>query len=415
MQDLNDKYSFGNLTDVGMVRSENQDYYGRYTGSYGELVIVCDGMGGHAGGSIASRIAVDTIARHFAELDHAYNPDDELRHAFDAGQQALMEQVAANPELTGMGTTMVILLLKDDQYWVAHCGDSRIYLKRRGVLYQLTKDHSFVQGLVDIGAITEEDAETHPKRNQIMRALGSDKYRPDVAGPNPIFRNDVFMLCSDGLYHYFSRSEIADYLASGPQQACISMVEQAKQRGGDDNLTIQVVRVNTGKTAPVIKTEPEHKYAWLITVILSIAIIFVPLILRVRAELKKNQTEPGRNSTTSSQDIVEDNKTEDDQTISENSVNEQNPQNRGTGTSVNTQQTRQTNNPPAASSGTPNPQTGLTDRSVTDKPVDEDKTVTTGGTTSSGSQGNPPGSTTDGNKANTPTPIQTENTPGSGN
>jgi len=287
MQKNTEQYTFGNLTDVGMVRSENQDYYGRYSGAYGELIIVCDGMGGHAGGSVASRIAVDTIARFFADLDGEFDPDSELRRAFDAGQAALLNQVTENPELTGMGTTVVFLLLKDGQYWCAHCGDSRLYLKRRGQLLQLTRDHSYVQNLVDMGAITEEEAESHTKRNQIMRALGSDKYKPDVSGPQPIYKNDTFMLCSDGLYHYFSKAEISECLDKDPQTACITMVDTAKRRGGDDNITLQIVRINTGKTAPAIHKDHNDQFAWIVTICLSLLIVFVPLILKVRSELKQ--------------------------------------------------------------------------------------------------------------------------------
>lgn len=306
MQSSIEKYKFGNLTDVGMVRSENQDYYGRYSGAYGELIIVCDGMGGHAGGSIASRIAVDTIARHFADLDSEYDPDSELRRAFDSGQSALLDQVTENPELTGMGTTVVILLIKDGQYWCAHCGDSRLYLKRRGQLLQLTRDHSFVQNLVDMGAITEEEAESHTKRNQIMRALGSEKYKPDIAGPYPVYKRDVFMLCSDGLYHYFTRTEISDYLEQEPQQACIAMVEKAKQRGGDDNITLQIVQINTGKTAPVTRIDRNNNLAWVVTICLSVLIVFVPLILKVRSELKRSNERLKTNETNPGQDAKDD-------------------------------------------------------------------------------------------------------------
>ncbi len=242
-----DRFVISNLTDVGMVRESNQDYYGKYSGSFGELILVCDGMGGYSGGEVASQVAVETISARFLGLGAAYNEINELHRAFSLAQQNIAQQASENPELAEMGTTAVALLIRGDQYWIAWIGDSRIYRRRGGNTEQLSKDHSWVQGMVDQGLIKAEDANDHPKKNIILRSLGAEPHASEAAGPFPLFRGDVFMLCSDGLSDYFPLSEVNHYLAQEPQQACRAMVDEAKRRGGKDNITIQVLKVAQGK------------------------------------------------------------------------------------------------------------------------------------------------------------------------
>lgn len=156
-------FEFGNLSDVGKVRTENQDYYGRYDESFGHLIIVCDGMGGYTGGAIASRLAVESVYEHFKSLVSQYDPRVEIEQAFLHIQDSIIEYAKANPDTEGMGTTVVLLLIIGTQYWFANLGDSRLYLKRGGLLRQLTKDHSLVQNMVDRGILTEEQAIDHPQ------------------------------------------------------------------------------------------------------------------------------------------------------------------------------------------------------------------------------------------------------------
>lgn len=236
-----------NLTDVGMVRESNQDYYGKYNGGFGDLILVCDGMGGYRGGEVASQVAVETISAHFQGLGAEYDEINELHRAFSLAQQNIARHASENPELAEMGTTAVALLIRGEQYWIAWIGDSRIYRRRGGSTIQLSKDHSWVQGMVDQGLIKAEDAQDHPKKNIILRSLGPEPHASEAAGPFPIFRGDVFMLCSDGLSDYFSLAEVDRYLALEPQQACRAMVDEAKRRGGKDNITIQVLKVVRGK------------------------------------------------------------------------------------------------------------------------------------------------------------------------
>lgn len=272
-------YLYGNLSDVGKVRSENQDYYGRYEGEYGNLIIVCDGMGGYKGGAIASRLAVESVSEHFKKLGAHYEPKFELTQALLYAQESIMTYSSENPDTEGMGTTAVILLIRDSSYWFANVGDSRIYVKRGGRVTQLTKDHSLVQDMIDSGILTVEQAAEHPKRNIITRALGTGKFDPDISGPFPLYQQDVFMLCSDGLYHYFTTQEMEKILDMDPQAACEALVNEANRQGSDDNVTVQVVKANVGSRFRMqVKGGGKVKWAYigLISfVILLLACVFL--------------------------------------------------------------------------------------------------------------------------------------------
>lgn len=243
----------GNLSDIGKVRETNQDYYGKYEGQFGTLFIVCDGMGGHAGGDIASRLAVEKIREYFFQLTSplSHSLGETMAGSIEHAHRQIMEYARKHPEKTGMGTTVVMLLIQGDSWWIAHVGDSRIYLKRGDELSKLTKDHSVVQRMVDEGILSVEQAKGHPMSNMITKALGSTDHDPDVSGPNPLYKDDTFLLCSDGLHQYFTEQEMLEALAGEPQAVCQQLVETAKQRGGSDNITLQIVRAVEGATASI--------------------------------------------------------------------------------------------------------------------------------------------------------------------
>jgi protein phosphatase len=247
--------TFGHRTDTGRQRTTNQDNHavvppeslgGRVDG----LFVVADGMGGHAGGEIASRVAVDTlpavVAEALADSDGPPSPArmvDALREAIASANEAVWKQARANPELRGMGTTCVALLMRNGQAAVAHVGDSRIYLLRQGALRQITEDHSLVQERVRAGDITTEEAQRSRFRNVITRAVGiADEIEPDVEVVD-LAEGDTFLLCSDGLTTMVPEPEIARVLArSEPQAACDALVDAANRNGGEDNVTAIVVR-----------------------------------------------------------------------------------------------------------------------------------------------------------------------------
>lgn len=243
MNNLNLKIS--GKSDTGKKRIANEDYYGAFFGNYGNLLIVCDGMGGHKGGAIASRMAVEVIENYFRQLKEDYDPVKEIDAAIKEANKALKEETLRNSELAQMGTTLVLLLIvKQNAYW-AHVGDSRIYLIRDGSIKRLTKDHSYVQQLIDAGVLSREQAENHPKKNVILRSLGAgSNNEPEISGPFPLKENDVFLLCSDGLTIYVSDEELLHTVMSNDcQTACDKLVDLANERGGKDNITVQIAKI----------------------------------------------------------------------------------------------------------------------------------------------------------------------------
>lgn len=249
----NRSIEIGNCTDVGMVRSQNQDYYGAYEGKYGSLIIVADGMGGHEGGEAASRLTVEGVRDHFAGLPAEFTPRVELAQSLHEANRRITAMAAETSELLDMGSTAVVLLLRDEQAYAAHIGDSRIYLVRKQQIYQLTKDHSLVQQMIDANMISAADARSHPQKNIITRALGANKKgEPEVSQAISIFQGDTFLLCTDGLLDYVIEAEMIRITSEHPpQKAAELLVEMAKQRGGADNITVQVVRVVKGKHPPM--------------------------------------------------------------------------------------------------------------------------------------------------------------------
>jgi serine/threonine protein phosphatase PrpC len=229
-------------SDVGLVRSNNQD--SAYAGPH--LLMVADGMGGHAGGDVASSVAVAA----FAPLDgESHGPDDALDQLETALADARDEIIArsdADPDLTGMGTTVLAILRAGNKLAMVHLGDSRGYLMRDGVLTQVTTDHTFVQHLVDIGRITPEEAEHHPQRSVVMRVLGD--FDPEVT-PDLSVREarpgDRWMLCSDGLSGFVSADTIEETMATiDDVDACADrLVQLALRAGGGDNITVVLADV----------------------------------------------------------------------------------------------------------------------------------------------------------------------------
>ncbi|MBZ0265915.1 Stp1/IreP family PP2C-type Ser/Thr phosphatase [bacterium] len=248
-------FDFGNSSDVGHIRTENEDYFGYFTLPVGELFIVCDGMGGHVGGKRASQLAVQVISqsvKESVELD----PVIILSRAIEHANAAILSEVSLHTELKGMGTTCVLLLLQPGPHpkaWRAHVGDSRLYLIRAGEIKQLSNDHSLVGEMLERGLITEMDAAQHPKRNVITRALGvKDKVEPDVAELQ-VYRGDRFILCSDGISGPIPSVDLQSHsVGRPPQELAEILVRLANERGGEDNSTVQVVDVLAGPKAPSI-------------------------------------------------------------------------------------------------------------------------------------------------------------------
>jgi PPM family protein phosphatase len=248
-----------NLTDVGCERTENEDnlcyaepddddeYLKR-----GRLVVVADGMGGHEGGQVASQLAVDAVRDVFLNSEYS-DPTEALVTAYQAAHNSIHEHVHDHPELTGMGTTCTSAVLRGSQLTYGHVGDSRLYLLRNGSITRLTRDHSYVQQMVDKGVISAEEAKTHPSRNILTSALGSDSaVEADFAeAPIPMQPGDILLLCTDGLHGLVSDEEmLALSCRQPPTAACRELVEMAKARGGFDNITVQILRFDGDGNRP---------------------------------------------------------------------------------------------------------------------------------------------------------------------
>ena len=225
------KFAFGDRTDVGRGRPENEDSL--LVDAEDGLYAVADGMGGHRAGEVASATAIDA-------LKVAYLGGQRLDQAVGAANAAVFARAAEDASLRGMGTTLTAIALHDSTAELGHVGDSRAYLMRDGAVTQVTEDHSLVEQLVREGRLTPEEAQNHPQRAIITRALGVD---PNVAVDTyriDLKPGDRLMICSDGLTNMLSDDTIAQTLRrhADPQQAADTLVDMANQAGGDDNITV---------------------------------------------------------------------------------------------------------------------------------------------------------------------------------
>ena len=242
-------------TDVGRVRQENQDDY-----RAGELpggavwALVCDGMGGAKGGREASQGACNVIENFFQEQYAQCGVGQEepfLKKALLYANRFVLQKAAHEEALAGMGTTAVCALVRSGNVYLCHAGDSRAYLIRDGKLTQLTHDHSYVQELVDCGTITEEEAEHHPQKNIITKALGVDyRLEPEFTAAK-LKREDRLLLCTDGLTNMVPVEEMEELLAQGTfYDLPDRLIEAANAHGGSDNITALLLAVEP--------TEVEH-------------------------------------------------------------------------------------------------------------------------------------------------------------
>jgi protein phosphatase len=237
------------LSDIGKRYEENQDSYraGKINGSL-YWMILCDGMGGLSDGKQASRLAVETVASYMTAdmMDYSAVRDKSayLCKAAQAANRAVFEQSIRIGENQMMGTTMVLAVVEAQEATILHCGDSRAYHYQRRTLKQLTKDHSFVQELVDSGHLSPEEAVTHPKKNIITRALGIEpKVKFDVINTH-LSKNDVLMLCSDGLSNQVDENRmISIFRYNDIYDVPRLMIEAGLEAGGFDNMTTVMLQI----------------------------------------------------------------------------------------------------------------------------------------------------------------------------
>lgn len=242
------------LTDVGSIRENNEDTFGiRQISEHTAAFVVADGMGGHLGGEEASSFAVDFVLKTIDEASVKLNKysdkqiENLLKNTVIKVNKALFEKASDNSELAGMGTTLVICIVLKGKYYVANVGDSRLYICS-STLSQITKDHSYVTELVDMGAITKEQALTHPGKNVITRAVGTEEDITADIFKGKLNNDDIILICTDGLTNMVSEDVIADILSNGddPQNMTDNLVRLAKENGGKDNITVVIVKSENG-------------------------------------------------------------------------------------------------------------------------------------------------------------------------
>lgn len=233
-------------TDVGKCRKANEDHGAHFITKNGLVSVVCDGMGGHVGGAIASEVAIAAI-HEFLDTHYFEDPREAIGLAINAANNAIIQRTTVEPGLSGMGSTCVLLIVRDAKVYIGHVGDSRIYLVREKKIIQLTKDHSFVQMLVDMGEITKEQAEHHPRKNEITNALGLPNMSPATVKNEPIIpqAGDCFLLCSDGLSGMVSDHDIEKIVSKQrelrTQERADLLVQTANDNGGIDNITVELI------------------------------------------------------------------------------------------------------------------------------------------------------------------------------
>ncbi len=238
---------FGAKTDVGKTRTENQDYHIASL-DIPPLFILCDGMGGHQSGEIASRSAAESVETYI-RMQSALDYDEEkakrvLCGAISYANKVVYERAQVDEMYKDMGTTADVCMVDFDMLYIAHVGDSRVYLMRNGKLSLLTRDHSLVEEMVQNGLITEIEAKTHPNKNIITRAVGTSIGVESDFYALPLMQDDIVLMCSDGLSNMLSESEIKNMLISSdsPEEAAENLVERANQNGGKDNITAIVIK-----------------------------------------------------------------------------------------------------------------------------------------------------------------------------
>jgi Serine/threonine protein phosphatase len=226
------------MTDAGLVRKTNEDSF--FADARLGLLIVADGMGGHAGGEVASRVAIATISELWKASEPDGNPGGLIRGAIEQANTAILAEAQAHPALQGMGTTLVLAFCSGDAIHLAHLGDSRAYLIRNGSIRQLTEDHSLVAQMVKAGQLTAEEAPHYHLRNVVTRSLGNQKIaEPDLAVVEWT-PGDFLLLCSDGLTNMVEESELRSLIARGGvdlERSCRQAIDLANRNGGRDNIT----------------------------------------------------------------------------------------------------------------------------------------------------------------------------------
>lgn len=236
------------LTDRGQIRSHNEDAGGIYFNKDGEmLAVIADGMGGHQAGDVASQLAAALIQSKWQETAQIQSPEaveSWLKQAIAEINQKIYEQARNNSECHGMGTTIVLAVCTEHFLVIAHIGDSRCYLQNEHGFKQITEDHSLVNELVRVGQISKDDADHHPRKNVLLKALGTEEQVSADVRTIEWEKGDRLLLCSDGLSNKLSDDELKEMLQKSAdiEQTGRSLIDLANERGGEDNISLILIK-----------------------------------------------------------------------------------------------------------------------------------------------------------------------------
>lgn len=236
------KLSFAGDSDVGCVRTSNQDSY--HIDPDGRFFVVADGMGGHAGGEEASRITTESIGAYLSlEWGKNLSPQELLQQAVSKANQAILHDQSIHPVRGDSGTTVVVVMFIDEQPWVCHIGDSRLYRLRGPRLEQVSEDHTWIARAVQTGAVSSDEARNHPWRHMLLQCLGREDIKEVTAEKVDFQPGDRLLLCSDGLTEELTDERIASQLKANRSchKAAEALIKAAKSHGGRDNVTVVVI------------------------------------------------------------------------------------------------------------------------------------------------------------------------------
>lgn len=239
---------YGIKTDIGLKRQLNEDNGSVLVGHPGvpDCFIIADGMGGHKCGEVASKQAVDSVCKHLLESNWENEDISGLLKEIIVSVNNELYQFSIQDESTqGMGTTLIVTVLKNNRLYIGHVGDSRVYLVRDNNIQKITWDHSFIEELVKNGSITKDEAVNHPKKNMITRAVGYENDLQVDTYEIEVFENDRVLLCTDGLTNMLTEDEIMQIITNieNPQEACDTLVQNANNKGGEDNITVIIGKI----------------------------------------------------------------------------------------------------------------------------------------------------------------------------
>ena len=277
------KISYYGKSDIGRIRKGNEDYFANdklYDDEY--IFVVADGMGGHKAGELASKLGTLTFVEQYKKLrSNGTSIGDALGQAVKKANKAILKRALADPEKRGMGTTFSAIIFAEMNAHIVHVGDSRIYLIRDEKIQRLTKDHTFVEKMVEEGRISEDEARDHPQKNILYMSLGArESFVPEIIDDLIIHEGDIFFLCSDGLNSMVSDHLIKEYsTAYYPEEAVDKLIDMANDNGGTDNITIQIVRIgqmeNLHKTEPILVVKSKATVLPIFLVFLGILLIIL--------------------------------------------------------------------------------------------------------------------------------------------